>query len=297
MRLVEAVPPERLLFLHQLSPSAAIADALGELVATTLPRSPAYQRDVFTAWKRHSRLACPGVGRFRLDYARRVIDTYVRHECPVSPELHVQRAMQLLAEFCVHTTLSRSGDAFVKTAVGSRLEPDVAAGLGTTETPYAAAAEVLGPDYNDWVGSLFKTALSERFARTDWKHSAGPVDAAFIFSLLFETLVTEHPHRVFLEHELVYEGNSRLPTMVLINSRPCVCWGRTMWEPPDDVPYPLLHLALLWVQLSAISNQDGTAVLNLCFFRPEAVSSRDAIYKYLEKSVIGRAEESGAVGS
>ena len=290
MRLVEALPPERLLFLHQLPPSAEVAALLGKIAAESLPRSPAYQRDVFTVWKRHKAAECPTVGHFRLLYARQHLEGYARLECPQAAEAHVRRAMQLLAEYCAHTTLSRSGDAFVKACVASALTPESAAGLGTTETPYAAAADVLGVDYNEWVGNLFKTALPERFARTAWKTSTAAVDATFIFSLVFECLVTEHPHRVLLEHELAYTGNDQIPTMALIESRPCVCWHNCIWALPEGYAYPLVHLALLWVQLSAASGQEGTSVLNLCFARPELVSSRDPIYNWLKKSVLTRAE-------
>ena len=241
-------------------------------------------------WQRHIGATCPTVGHFRLRYAREVLDAYTHHECPCAAEVHVRRFLKLFAEYCSHTTLSRSGDAFVKTCVATTLPPERAAGLGTTEAPYAAAAERLGVDYNEWVGDLFKTALPERFARTAWKTAISAVEATFIFSLVFECLVTEHPHRVLLEHELVYDGNDRIPTMALIESRPCVCWGRCIWTVPEGYAYPLLHLAILWVQLSAASGQDGTAVLNLCFARPEAVSSRDPIYNWLKKSVLAGAE-------
>ena len=289
------MPPARLLFLHQVRPSAEIAEEIGMIAARCLPRSPAYQRDVFTVWQRHSGSAIRTVGEFRLFYARKHLAGHVSHECPRFAAAEVRRLVQLLAEFCVHTTLSRSGDAFVKTCVASILPADVAAGLGTTETPYAAAAQVIPADYNAWVGSLYKTTLGERYARTAWRTSIAPVDAVFIFSLIFETLVTERAHRVLLEHELALEGNDQFPAVVLLNGRPVVCWNTTIWAVPDGYEHPLVHLALLWVKLAAVAGEEGTAVLNLCFAAPERVGSREPIYNWLKNSVLARAEETAGV--
>lgn len=295
MNLVDGLPPARLLFLHQLPPSADIAEAIGKVVASCRPRSPAYQRDVYTVWNRHTSAVMSTAGEFRLFYARKAVETHIVHECPTFPDAEVRRVVLLLAEFCVHTTLSRSGDAFVKTCVGSAIRPDVAAGLGTTETPYAAAADVLGGDYNRWVGSLYKTSLGERYARTDWSSSVATVDAVFLFSLLFETLVTERVHRVLLEHELAYEGGCQIPTAALVDCRPIVCWNESRWAVSEGCSYPLIHLALLWVKLASVSGEDGTNVLNLCFHCPQQVGSREPIYNTLKQSILGRAEEPTAV--
>lgn len=290
MRLLEALPPERLLFLHQLPPNPHIADLIGGVVATCPPYSAEYQRDVFTVWQRHATFDLESVGHLRAHYAQQRIGTLVEHDCPRADPVHVKRLLRLFAVYSKHTTLSRSGDLFVRCSTSSVLPPHVAAGLCTSETPYTAAADVLKEDYNSWVGQLFKTPLQERYVTTPWRGSVECVDGCFLFALAFECLVSETQHKVVMAHELAFAGNDERPTVALIDGMPCVCWKNCMWKPPEGSDYPLFHLLILWIRLAAVSGEDGVGVLNLCFARPEAVGSRDPIHGTLQESIKAGAE-------
>ena len=295
MRLLEALPPERLLFLHQLPPDPAVAELIGQVVSSCLTYNTDYYRDVLAVWQRHSAFPLESVGHLRHHYANKVAARLDEQLCPQADIVHVKRLLRLFAVYSKHTTLSRSGDLFVRCSVASVLPDHVSAGLGVTETPYHAAADVLQEDYNQWVGQLFKTPLQERFSTTQWRSSVSCVDACFLFALAFECLVTEKQHRVLLPHELAYDGQTEMPTVVLLEKMPCVCWHATVWRPPEGSAYPLFHLLVLWIQLAAISGADGVAVLNLCFARPEAVGSRDPIHATLQESIRAGGEESVAV--
>lgn len=295
MNLLEALPPERLLFLNQLDAANQIAELVGATAAAALPQNPEYQRDVFTVWSKHTAHTLASVGEFRAHYARVNVDAYRVETCPVASSDHVMRLLRLFAVYSKHTTLSRSGDTFVRCCVASRLSPAQAAGLGVSETPYTLASEVLGDEYNDWTGALFKTPLPDRYAQTEWIGSIACVDACFIFSLAFECLVTDKLHRVLLEHELSYTGNGTVPTIALVDGMPCLCWKTVRWLPPEGAEYPLFHLLILWVQLSAASGQDGCAILNRCFANPGSVGSRDPIYAVLQESIKAWAEDPAAV--
>lgn len=295
MRLLKALPPERLLFLHQLPPDPAVAELIGQAVSSCLTYNTDYYRDVLAVWQRHSAFPLETAGHLRHHYASKVAARLDKQQCPQADIVHVKRLLRLFAVYSKHTTLSRSGDLFVRCSVASVLPDHVSAGLGVTETPYQAAADVLQEDYNEWVGQLFKTPLQERFSTTQWRSSVSCVDACFLFALAFECLVTEKQHRVLLPHELAYTGQAEMPTVVLLEKMPCVCWHSTVWRPPEGSEYPLFHLLVLWIQLAAISGADGVAVLNLCFARPEAVGSRDPIHATLQESIRAGGEESVAI--
>lgn len=292
MSVHSAFPPERLLFLRQLAPAPEVAALMGQITAAALPRNPAFQRDVFRVWQHHAGdTAIDTVGKFRAFYAAEALTPRTEQVCPCADPVKVERMLKLFAEFSRHTTLSRSGDRFVRTCVASTLPVDVAAGLGVTETPYDAAAAVLEGDYNSYVGDLFKTALPERYARTQWKQSTAIVDGVFLFSLIFECLVTERHHSVALEHELAYAGARQVPTIAIVNNAICLWWHDVVWSLPDGCDYPLLNLAVLWVQLSAAANEAGCQVVNTCLFDPSALSSRDPIYSWVQRSIVRRPED------
>lgn len=285
MRLLEALPPERLLFLNQLPHTPEIAELIGDVVSSCPSYNADYQRDVLTVWQRHAPFALESVGHLRHHYAQKTAANLIEQSCPVAEMVQVKRLLRLFAVYSKHTTLSRSGDLFVRCSTASVLEPHTAAGLGATETPYHAAADVLQEDYNQWVGQLFKTPLQERYSTTPWRASVSCVDGCFLFALAFECLVTETQHRVLQPHELAYTGKTEVPTVVILDGMPCVCWKTTVWRPPEARLYPLFHLLMLWVQLATISGADGVGVLNLCFARPEAVGSRDPIHSTLQESI------------
>lgn len=295
MSLLEALPPERLLFLNELAPSPEVAELIGAVVATSRAHNADYQRDVHRVWQRHTTFPLETVGQFRAYYATQIIDRYVPTDTPAAELDYAKRLLRLFAVYSKHTTLPRSGDTFVRCSVSSRLPIERAAALAVSEAPYTAVAESLKEEYNTWVGRLFKTPLDERFATTQWRTTINCVDACFLFSLAFECLVSDTQHRVILEHELAYAGAGQIPTVVLIGGMPCVCWCGTVWRPTEGGEYPLFSLLILWIRLSALAGQDGVGVLLMCFSQPAAVGSRDPIYGFLQESIKVGAEDPAAV--
>lgn len=279
-----------LLHLYSLESDRNIADAIGRVVALTETRNLYYFYDVIKTWQKHAdeeefqgfeKTLTPG--EIKWHYAKNEIGIMEKKILPKMNKIYVERLMKILKKFSEKCTFGRLGDTFVQDSICAEIAPEVFASMGSSEAPYAKAKSHYGDDMNDTVNDLIRTPPADRLTRTLWKTSENTTDFVFAACLLWEMMGQEKLAKLLKNHEMsIYKyRKDTIPHLCVLENKPCMMWGETIFEVEDDTDYSAVVLCFHWIRCAALVGDISAKSVQCAVQTPSKLSARDPIYSFI----------------
>ena len=284
--LEDVLPPKKLLYLCDATLTNTandIAECIGNALASYHSASPNYMRETAIVWGRYKSADGGEVdpvhadyGTLRLRYAAKIFGTFASVTAPPAPLNHCRALVRLLTRMAAITSFTRTGDMMVHKLIMTMIDPNRAARLSISETPFHLAGEHFGENANRVVRGLFERNIATDFKETEWQVEASVAETIFFLAIMFEA-GEDLGVPICCNHEVaMLEARKQIAFCCWHNKAGFIAQERIVWSDPSSL-YPIPSMVLACLEMIAISGTDGVAGAEslLCAVKtPEKVTVR-----------------------